>query len=228
VDRYYSAAFWAVLAWQRRITATRQDSHALGRNLREEVAACLLGGHGMPAEVGLAAFELIRSEGLLNGGTFDPSVFETALRTPLRVGSRLVRYRFPVVRARQLASTLAMMEQEAPPAEPTALRNWLMAFPGIGPKTASWIVRNRHADARVAILDIHLIRACQILGLFPMTVRLPRDYNQLEGTFLKLAEALGVLPGDLDAVIWYEMRLAPELVERELLGASFTHVVTTG
>lgn len=219
IDECYSAAFWGALAWQGRFSLQADRRHALGRDLREEIAACLLGGHGMPAEVGLAAFAFVRSSGLLSHAPYDAREFEAALRTPLHVGDRRARYRFPVVKARQLALTLTAIERAVAPKDSIALRNWLRALPGIGPKTASWIVRNRDAGARVAILDIHVIRACQILGLFPGTCRLPRDYDRLEADFLRLSDALHVPPGDLDAVMWYEMRLAPVLVERALTRA---------
>ncbi len=39
-------------------------SYALGKNLFEETIACLLGGYGIPAEVGLKAFEELKYQGL--------------------------------------------------------------------------------------------------------------------------------------------------------------------
>lgn len=220
VDECYGAAFWGTLAWQGRISSESRERHALGRNLREEIVACLLGGHGMPAEVGLAAFTAVRSSGLLTSSPYDAGAFEAVLRAPLEVGDRLVRYRFPVVKSRQLALALTAFERASPPTSAVPLRNWLRSFSGIGPKTASWIVRNRDAGARVAILDVHVIRACQILRLFPLTCQLPRDYDHLEAAFLTLSDALGVPAGDLDAAMWYEMRLAPKLVDRALAAST--------
>ncbi len=195
VDECYGAAFWGTLAWQGRIASGSRERHALGRDLREEIVACLLGGHGMPAEVGLAAFAALRSSGLLTSSSYDARTFETVLRVPLRVKDRLVRYRFPVVKSRQLALALVEFERGTPPTDAVHLRNWLRSFSGIGPKTASWIVRNRDASARVAILDIHVIRACQILKVFPMTCQLPRDYDQLEAAFLKSLRRPGCTGG---------------------------------
>ncbi|MGK7863061.1 hypothetical protein [Falsiroseomonas sp. E2-1-a4] len=66
-----------------------------------------------------------------------------------------------------------------------------MRLNGIGPTTASWIARNWLGAASVAILDIHVIRAGQLIGLFEQEVRLPRDYFGMERRFLDFAEAVG-------------------------------------
>ena len=87
-----------------------------------------------------------------------------------------------------------------------------MKINGVGPKTASWIVRNLTGSDEVAILDIHIIRACRLMSLFPREVRLPRDYGPLEERFLKFAEGLGVGAAVLDALIWTKMREMPRLV----------------
>ena len=47
------------------------------------------------------------------------------------------------------------------------LRDALTAIPGVGLKTASWAVRNHRASDSVAVLDVHIVRACEHLGVFP-------------------------------------------------------------
>ncbi len=216
VDAAFSVAAWALHAWRAHVERGASHRHALGRDLREEVAVCLLGGHGMPAELGLAAFARIRDAGMFDAATPTASAIETLLRTPLLVRGRTMHYRFPRTKARFLAAAFEKLSTEAAPADAVALRDWLLAIPGIGPKTASWVVRNRLANAPVAILDVHVIRACQILGLFPMDVRLPREYATLERAFIRLAEVIGLPPGDVDAVMWSEMRQAPRTVSDAL------------
>jgi len=108
-DVFFTPAFWVGQAWQGGTQWPRQ-SFRLGDSLREEVAACLLGGHGIPAEVGSAAFERLRSAGVLSGS---PSCQELQdlLTPPLSVRGRPVRYRFARQKARYLAGALA----ELPP-----------------------------------------------------------------------------------------------------------------
>jgi thermostable 8-oxoguanine DNA glycosylase len=81
-----------------------------------------------------------------------------------------------------------------------------MTIRGIGPKTASWITRNWLGCDQVAILDIHIIRAGLLIGLFKVDQKVERDYEAMEARFLAFAKALDVRPSLLDAVMWRSMR----------------------
>lgn len=206
---WYTQVHWAAL----RGDDAMSGSHALGRTLDEEIGACVLGGYGIPADVGLAAFEVLRDAGLLDRwrAASDPAFSETlrtALARPLRVAGRELHYRFATQRARLLAASLVMLAQESPPEalSDRALRDWLLCLPGVGLKTASWITRNvRHSNA-VAILDVHLLRAGRIMGLFQDHDDVARDYRAMEQRFLTFADQLGVPAAGLDAVMWRELR----------------------
>ena len=54
VEAFPTPAYWTYQVIARRICGT-PVRYRLGRNLAEEVAACLLGGHGIPAAVGVSA-----------------------------------------------------------------------------------------------------------------------------------------------------------------------------
>jgi hypothetical protein len=199
-------AFWKALAEAEGNNADDYVSPS-GTPLIEDVVFCLLGGYGIRMEVNRAAWDHLRSKGLFTSPAPDARQIETWLREPLVVAGRRIRYRFPRQRAERIACALAQLAHLNPSAsDPLALRNELMCLPGIGPKTASWIVRNWSGSDAVAILDIHVIRAGQIMGLFPNDVRLPRDYDLLEERFLNFSKALGVRASLLDAIIWREMR----------------------
>lgn len=214
-DELFTSAYWAAIASTEAPLET--GARRLGEDLVEEVAACLLGGHGIPAELGLAAFYRLRDSGLLA----DPLPTETAisgvLREPLKVGSRSVRYRFVSQKSRYLASAIQRINGAVPPVDRgRSLRDWLLEIPGIGWKTASWIARNWLDADDVAILDIHVCRAGQLAGIFPPKARLPRDYPALESRFIDWSLALGLRPSVFDAVIWREMRSSPNLVSESL------------
>lgn len=198
----YTPAFWRALLQQH---ASEVAHLRLGRSLAEETSACLLGGYGIPAEVGLAAFEHLRASGLLDGGSSLQSL-KAALSMPLMVDGRRTRYRFAASKAESLWRTLQAMNTASAPVEGLALRDWLTQFPGIGLKTASWIVRNHLDCDDVAILDIHILRAGFLMGIFPAQVRLPRQYHELEASFVGLAKAMGVRTSALDACIWAQMK----------------------
>lgn len=205
-DRLGTPAYWAVRCnWNEEDT----PSFACGASsLAEEIGFCLLGGYSVTFEANIAAFEWLRQNEI-----FDPrnEVSEDRilelLSEPLNVKGRLRRYRFPNQRARRIASMRRqLVEMPLDLVSPRALRDRLMTFEGIGPKTASWIVRNHLDSDEVAIIDVHVLRACRLMSLFPDEISLPRDYESLEERFLDFAKAIKVRSSLLDAVMWAETR----------------------
>lgn len=214
-DELFTSAYWAAIA--RAEEPLESGARRLGEDLVEEVAACLLGGHGIPAELGLAAFYQLRDSGLLAEPCPTESEIFEALSEQLLVGGRLMRYRFARQKSRYLAFATRRIRTASPPLDRgRSLRDWLIDIPGIGWKTASWISRNWLDADDVAILDIHVCRAGQLAGIFRPDARLPRDYRVLETRFIDWSIALGLRPSVLDAVIWREMRSSPHLVFQSL------------
>lgn len=198
-----SAAFWAGVTRGREV-----PPFALGRTLREEVVACMLGGYRVAGPVGVAAFELLRRSGLLEGRAPRAEDFEAALGAVLVSGGRtLGRYPFPAQRGRRIAAAITAFDgygsgwATAQDCHPD-LRDQLCVLPGVGPKTASWIVRNHLACDEVAIIDIHVQRAGVAAGIFCPSWRLPVDYGLYETAFGRWAERGGVRASALDAAIW--------------------------
>lgn len=201
-------AYWAIRCrWE----DANPDYVSKKATLAEETGFCLLGGYGIRYEVNAAAFDRLERVGVFN---LDVPVEEAdildLLQKPLRVLGREIRYRFPNQRARRLISMRDRL-RELPMAgnDPHEMRQALLSIEGIGPKTASWIVRNVLGSDEVAIIDIHILRACTIMGVFPSDIRLPRDYEHLERRFIAFSEAIEVRPSVLDAVMWSEMRSVP-------------------
>ncbi len=215
VEAFPTPAYWAYQVLARRITCTT-IAHKLGGDLVEEVAACLLGGYGIPAEVGLAAFRRLRDCGALRAPAGEAEILKL-LSAPLDVGGRTVRYRFAAQKARYLGQALRLLAEEpAPAASGRALRDWLTHLPGVGLKTASWIARNVMDADDVAILDIHIVRAGELGGFFDPSLTVERDYLDLESLFLEFSHHLQVRPSELDSVIWLEMKQSPKSVSRLL------------
>lgn len=195
-----SAAFWIDQTRQRPVPA----DFRLGRTLREEVAACILGGYGLPAGIGLTAFRAVVQAGLLDDNRLATAHdLERVLRQPLECGrNSTVRYRFPRQRAARLADALRYLTEHAAPPEDSNVRDWLLGCPGVGPKTAAWIMRNLGIGADVAIVDVHVRRAGLAAGFFLASWRLPQDYPLFEDAFCAVASLGAVSPGALDACIW--------------------------
>ncbi len=146
-----SAAYWTARA---RDVGVIPD-HRLGNNLRQEVAACILGGYGIRAEVALAAFKRLQAAGVLDGGPLSSDTVATLLLEPLPVAGRMVRYRFSRQRATWLARALSCLDESHLPGEPSALRETLMTLPGVGPKIASQVVRNHLELAPIGDRRVH-------------------------------------------------------------------------
>lgn len=212
-DELFTAAFWCGQTRQSELMGIYQPIR-LGSSLREELAACLLGGFGMKAEIGLAAFYRLRDAGFLTGAP-EANVIEDALSRPLRINGREVKYRYPRQKAKYLSACLREIDHIENEADDVAMRDRLTALPGIGPKTASWIVRNWRASDQVAILDIHILRAGAHIGVFHPAFDVTKRYRALEAQFLRFAKCIGVRASVLDNVLWDCFRKSGHLLERE-------------
>ncbi len=208
LEAFPTPAYWNYQVVARRLVGA-PATYKLGRSLTEEVGACLLGGYGIPAAVGLAAYEMLRSNGAFSGEAHTQERLESWLREPLTVHGRVVNYRFASQKAKYLAAVLPALSNTPGFTQGLELRNWLLQLSGIGPKTASWIARNWLDADDVAILDIHIMRVGQVIGLFPRNFTVERHYLELENLFLSFSKALGVRASELDAVIWHELASSP-------------------
>lgn len=203
---YESPAYWVARAKQMAPVDSRDDAYRLGTSLDEEVVACLLGGFGVTYELNVAAFRAVRDAGLIASDVAPhPELIIEQLARPLPLASgRAARYRFPNQKSARIASALSRLKREAAPKDPFVAREWLLSFDGIGPKTASWIVRNRWPEAEVAIVDIHVWRAATACGVFDPGWNPSRNYWEMEAVFVEWARHGGVSAASLDATIWAE------------------------
>lgn len=215
VEAFPTPAYWAYQVIARRI-ASQTIHYKLGATLREEVGACLLGGHGIPASIGLAAFEHLKMKGAFTGDPPDERDLRQWLSEPIVLGERQVRYRFASQKARYLAAALRKLTNESAPSTGRSFRDWITSVPGIGYKTASWIARNWLDADDVAILDIHIFRAGVLTGFLDPELTVERHYLQLEEQFLDFSRAMGLKASELDSVIWLEMAQSRATVERIL------------
>jgi len=222
-----SPAYWKYQILARRIQGS-QIRYRLGKTLSEEIGACLLGGHGIPAAIGIAAFEHLKQKGVFDTKSINESNLLEWLSEPIQHGKKTIRYRFAKQKAKYLSAALTKVNREPAPFDSgKALRNWLIDVPGIGYKTASWIARNWLDADDVAILDIHLLRAGQLGGFFTPKLTVERHYLELEEQFIAFSYGLNVKPSELDAVIWYEMMSSPHTVRQALKNLEATQTSNT-
>ncbi len=221
VNEPFTPAFWKFVCMANNPNQNA-DRCRLGNSLEEEVVACILGGHGIKGELGVSAFEHLKSRGVFSG-TYSAVTLEKLLREPLTIGGKSSKYRFPSQKARYVANALRVLPSlDLESASGTSLRNALTNIQGIGLKTASWIARN-WADANdVAILDIHVHRAGVLIGIFSPDDDIQKNYVSMENKYLALSNALGIPAGVLDHQIWRDMRSAPITVRKMLTDRGVT------
>jgi len=185
---------------------------------RRELLFCLLGGHGVSFELSLSATSVLVERGVFGscqrrGNSLQRYVQDLLGRPwyePCRVDGSGRRYRYPrrkaaLVRAAddwlhtQAANGLLRELRAVPDA--VGRRTWLCSCPGVGPKTASWLLRNVGLGESLAILDVHILRALEQAGRVG-PYRLPRDYESVEQAFLQWSTDVGAPPAAFDLLLW--------------------------
>jgi N-glycosylase/DNA lyase len=208
----YTPAYWLLQAWIEGLDLHQESRYRATRGFTEELGFCLLGGFGITAELATAAFERCDEAGLFRRRELNVGVWAQALSEPLLLEGRRVRYRYPNQKARFLASAMQYLQDHSLNCESgIALREQLLALKGVGYKTASWVTRNVLGSDDIAILDIHLMRAGRICGLFTESQTVEKDYLEMEYRFLEFSKQLLLRASALDCLIWDHMRAAGSL-----------------
>jgi N-glycosylase/DNA lyase len=195
------------------------DEAALWR----ELSCCILSSQ-VPYALAQSAADEIHLTGILaskfNRSTEDiQSQLLKTLSGRFAVGLSYRRYRFPKSRSRQLALSWEVIHEQgglsnwlAKTRDIHEARRWLVAHvPGLGPKQASMFLRNSGITYKLAILDRHVLRYMDIIGLeapgIPQTSNLSA-YRTHELLLQTHADEVGYPVGLLDWAIWIVMRVA--------------------
>jgi N-glycosylase/DNA lyase len=210
--RLFTPAYWLAQAWMAQADTKISNKYRARDGVVNELVFCLLGGFGITADLATAAYERCRDAGLLDQTETSVDAWSTELRKPFEVNRKLVKYRYPNQKARYLSEAMAYVRQHQFNLHSgRALRDQLLEIQGVGYKTASWVARNVLDSDDVAILDIHLVRAGRLCGLFSLKSDVQRNYLDMEARFLEFSEKLQIRPAILDCLIWDEMRAAGSL-----------------
>lgn len=211
-----TAAFWEDMARE----SPMAGSYRLGATLAEELVACQLGGYGVPSEMAAAAFSLLKQRGVFQTGGADLERWVVRLLAlPLDEFGYRGRYRFPLQKGRRIAAALQHLNDVDLTLGDRDLRDSLLQLPGVGLKTASWVVRNYRASPHVAIIDVHVVRAGIAAGVFDPAWKPASSYALLERAFVAWAGQAGIPASHLDACIWgYLSRIG--VGARDVLGVA--------
>jgi len=213
----FTPAYWLAQAWMSELDTKPICRYRSRHGIVSELGFCLLGGYGITAELATAVFNRCSQAGLFARRESRIEAWAAELSALFQVGARCVRYRYPNQKARFLASAMTYVQTHSLREDSgRALRDQLLDIKGVGYKTASWISRNVLDTDDVAILDVHIIRAGRLCGLFSQKHRVERDYLDMEERFLAFCDKLKLRPASLDCLIWDQMRAAGSLPYRML------------
>jgi N-glycosylase/DNA lyase len=136
------------------------------------------------------------------------SELEAAQFDPPRQDGSPRRYRYPRRKAHLIAQAAGWAIEHRPLSQAllaldveAARRSLLCECPGVGLKTASWLLRNVGLAQALAVVDVHMLRALAAAGRIT-EARLPRDYEAIEQRFLAWCDELSAPPAAFDLMIW--------------------------
>lgn len=185
---------------------------------RRELLFCLLGGHGVSYELATSASQVLADRGIFSscerrGDRLQRYVQDLLGRPwyePRRLDGEGRRYRYPKRKAALLRGAddwllanggAGLLEALRAIDDERRRRTWLCGCPGVGPKTASWVLRNVGLGDELAILDVHILRALENAGRLN-SYHLPRDYDSVEQTFLAWSADLDAPAAAFDLLLW--------------------------
>jgi N-glycosylase/DNA lyase len=193
------------------------------RQLWWELSCCLLSSQ-VPFPLATAAADAIDRAEILFVESIDSNdlarELADILESGLMVGGQHRRYRFPKARAFHLAQTCEAIRREAGSLaglladlnDALEAREWFVKHaPGIGPKQASMFLRNAGISYDLAILDRHVLRYMEDIGIADESRAFISGLSQYRQWEIKLsshAERMGFTVGLLDWAIWIVMRMA--------------------
>lgn len=228
----FTPAYWVSQVWMHQPEEGSINPYYSQRSLPEEVVFCMLSGFGITAELAGAAFQACRQHGLIERRSRNPEDWADVLRMPLTLLGRHVHYRYPNQKAKFLADAMGLIDDgQLDSSCGRTLRNSLLRIKGCGPKTAGFIARNYLDADDVAILDIHVIRAGLLMGLFSQSDKVESDYADMERRYLEFCGALQVRPSLFDCVVWDQMRILGDCAIEAVnfkLGNKATNIAGTG
>lgn len=140
-----------------------------------------------------------------------------SLYLPQKIDGTLRKYRFPVVRSKNIVDAAFTIYGENVSLRQTLrdinseieARNFIAKnISGLGLKESSHFLRNIKFSTSLAIIDVHIISFLEELGLilFDKKVISQKEYLLLEQLMQKISESHGMSLSILDNAIWHYMR----------------------
>ena len=202
------------------LQAVQPPAYIRSFEVESELLFCLMGGFGITYEHGRSAAEVIWELRPFSDEWEDHDLFEAVSDAliqpqfePAKADGALRRYRFPIRKASVIVKARNWLHENRPLFQRLLVMNSckerrrvLCDCPGIGLKTASWLLRNLGMGGELATIDIHVLRALSEAGRVPDDAQVPRDYELVEEAFLKWCRELDASPAAFDLFVWHWQR----------------------
>ena len=188
----------------------------------DEFFFVILGGYGISYEENLSAFKVLKRKGYMSHSLYNdvvecPSVINKVYKElstpqfyPLTNKGERRRYRFTQKKAREFVCANYWLLQECQwdilkklkEINQECQREWLCNCPGIGIKSASWLLRNIGINEDCAILDIHILRFLRRIGFDSPNHMTDSWYLSIEKQMQHICQSLGIPLGKMDYLLW--------------------------
>jgi N-glycosylase/DNA lyase len=198
------------------------------RVVQAELVFCLLSGFSVSYELACSAANCVTQLDPFNPRWTDDRLHETLLSElckpqfePRGAGGQLRRYRFPQMKAGLLLRARGwvtaqgnVLETLLAQASDQERRQLLCECPGLGPKSATLLLRNIGLANHLAIVDVHIRRALVAAGR--VDVRSAMCYEAAERAFLTWCDDLHAAAPAFDLFLWEWQRGMLEPVNQNI------------
>lgn len=194
----------------------------LGQDIIDEFFFVLLGGFGISFEQNLSALNVIKKKGFIDCELYcdDDIAYKTSISLkkelscpqfePLTREGKFRKYRFVETKPTVISLAGLWMWKECKwnvlekieTMKSSEVRVWLCDCPGIGMKSASWLLRNVGLNDDCAVFDVHIMRFLSKIGFDVPAQLTEKTYLQLEDNLRNVCANIGTSLGNLDYLLW--------------------------
>ena len=206
-------------AWvQKHVVNDKSNNSGLIR----EFFFVILGGFGISYEQNMSGLKILEQKGFIDPALYKNTngITDIVLRLrqefnerqfePMTKDGKLRKYRFVETKPSTLTTAGLWLWEEC---EWNILlklktigsmqsRQWLCECPGIGMKSASWFLRNTGYNDDCAVLDVHVLRFLNRIGLTTPKNMTDKTYLNIEEIMRGICNQIGVSLGTMDYLLW--------------------------
>lgn len=188
----------------------------------DEFFFVLLGGFGISYELNLSGLQILKNKGLLkreyyknenNLQTTEKKIREQFSKKqfePATNNGELRKYRYIETKPKIITKAANWLwkscdwkiYEQLNKLETEESRIWLCNCPGIGMKSASWLLRNTGLNDDCAVFDVHILRFLNYLGFQVPKQLTEKMYLSLEDALRNVCNNVGVSLGKMDYLLW--------------------------